>query len=414
MKLLEELAARRRLGMRPGLDAMRRVLAALGDPQLVVRPVHIAGTNGKGAVAAIVDAALGDALRYTSPHLVRLNERFTRGGVMLDDATLERAAARVFAADAAGELTFFESLTAVAFLLAAEMRVPQAVFETGLGGRLDATNVCRPRLAVITRIGLDHCDWLGDTLARIAAEKAGIIKPGVSVVVGANAPEALAVIRAAAARASARFVYAPDIVTEAEIPADFALRGSFNRENAVTAIAALKTLLGVERLGLPMCARIATVRWPGRFERLGGFLVDGAHNPPGAAALVAALCMEYPTLAEHSLELVFGCCADKDADAVIALLAPFVRRVWTVATHNPRALAAPAVAAKFAAAGVSATACGSVGEALARTGADLSGDPAAPPAALVCGSLFLVGEALAALAAAPASRPDPSEALEAL
>ncbi|MBR1921296.1 MAG: bifunctional folylpolyglutamate synthase/dihydrofolate synthase, partial [Kiritimatiellae bacterium] len=185
---LEKLSARRRFGMKPRLDAMRAVCASLGEPQAEARAIHVAGTNGKGAVCAMLDACLRaqglSVGRYTSPHLVRLAERFFLDGRPVDDATLERAAKEV-AAVAPADLTFFEALTAVTFLLFARARPDYAVLETGLGGRLDATNVCCPALCVITRIGLDHCEWLGDTVEKIAAEKAGIVKPGVPVVLGA-------------------------------------------------------------------------------------------------------------------------------------------------------------------------------------------------------------------------------------
>ena len=154
--------------------------------------MHVAGTNGKGAVCAILDSCLRAAGirsgRYTSPHLVRLNERFFVDGAPASDELIE-ASARKVAKVAPADLTFFEALTATAFDLYAGVKPDYVVLETGLGGRLDATNVCEPEIAVITRIGLDHCDWLGSTIAEIAAEKAGIIKPGVPVVVGANSNE---------------------------------------------------------------------------------------------------------------------------------------------------------------------------------------------------------------------------------
>ena len=179
---LDRLAARRRFGMRPSLDAIRCVCAALGNPQKNLRAIHVAGTNGKGAVCAMIDACLRAgglrACRYTSPHLVRINERFFVDGKPVDDATLESAADKVFHADSDtnSQLTFFEALTAVAFIAFSETKCDYAVLETGLGGRLDATNICSPEICVITKIGLDHCDWLGDTVEKIAAEKAGIIK----------------------------------------------------------------------------------------------------------------------------------------------------------------------------------------------------------------------------------------------
>jgi len=378
--------------MRPGLDAIRGVCAALGDPQKALRAVHVAGTNGKGAVCAILDSCLrAQGLRvgtYTSPHLVRLNERFFLDGRPIDDATLDRAADRVFHADSNDDvrLTFFEALTAVAFLAYAEAKPDYVVLETGLGGRLDATNVCEPELCVVTRIGLDHCDWLGGTVGEIAAEKAGILKPGVPVVLGANGPEARAVVEARAKEVGAPFFYAPDLSGEGEIPEGFSLAGAFNRENAVTALAALKVMgrQGPNRL----VEGFRNVVWPGRFQRVGPFVVDGAHNPPAARALAAAL----GELPERRFALVAGFCGDKDVDEVLSVLAPFAERGYAVRTNNPRSLSAEETAEKMRAAGIDAVACPSLGDALSA---------ASRGPAVVCGSLFLAGEALAALGAFP-------------
>ena len=254
---LEELAARRRFGMKPGLETIRALCDALGNPQRSFKAIHVAGTNGKGAVCAILDAALREGIRdrgsgigvgrYTSPHLVKINERFFLDGAPVDDETLEGVACKIASSvsrlpSSVQDLTFFEALTAVAFLLYAEAKVDYAILECGLGGRLDATNICEPKLCVITKIGLDHCDWLGDTVEKIAAEKAGIIKPGVPVVLGRNEPSVRAVVEARAKEVDAPFYYAPDLASENEIPGDFSLAGSFNRENAVTALAALKVI----------------------------------------------------------------------------------------------------------------------------------------------------------------------------
>jgi len=383
MKFLEELASRRRFGMKPGLDAISGICAALGDPQLAFESVHVAGTNGKGAVCAILDSALRSAGmrigRYTSPHLVKLNERFFLDGAPIGDAELEKASQAVF--DVSGkvaDLTFFEALTAVAFKVYAEAKVDLAVMECGLGGRLDATNVCRPRLCVITRIGLDHCDWLGDTVEKIAAEKAGIIKAGVPVVLGHNCDEVRAVVEARTKELGSPFFYAPEVADETEIPKDFSLFGSFNRENAVSAIAALK-VLGVGAKGF------GSVIWPGRFQRVGRFIVDGAHNPPAARALSAAL------EGQGEFQLVAGFCGDKDIAEVLSMLSKHVTRGFAVRTNNPRSLSAEATAAKMREAGISAVACASLAEAL----------EAASGPTLVCGSLFLAGEALVALDAYP-------------
>ena len=405
---LDRLAARRRFGMRPSLDAIRGICAALGDPQLKFRAIHVAGTNGKGAVCAIMDAALrAGGLRigrYTSPHLVRINERFFLDGAPIADEVLERAADKVFHADSSSNsiygLTFFEALTAVAFLVYAEAKVDYAVLETGLGGRLDATNVCRPELCVITKIGLDHCDWLGDTVEKIAAEKAGIIKKGVPIVLGKNDPAVVAVVKARASEVGAPFVYAPDVADESEVPDGFSLVGSFNRENAVTAIAALKTL----GLTKGMADGLGNVVWPGRFQRVGRFIIDGAHNPPAARALAAAL-RKYAPFAGSVPTLVAGFCGDKDVDETLRILAPLVKKGIAVRTNNPRSLDPAELARKMESAGISAISCDSVRLALEKLGSVPKKTGSVPKCeavdVLICGSLFLAGEALAALGAFP-------------
>ena len=391
MKFLEELAARRRFGMKPGLDAIRGTCAALGDPQQSFSAIHIAGTNGKGAVCAMLDAALrANGLRvgrYTSPHLVKLNERFFLDGAPIGDDVLSAAAEKV-AKIAPDDLTFFEALTAVAFLVYAEAKVDYAVLETGLGGRLDATNVCVPELCVITRIGLDHCDWLGDTVEKIASEKAGIIKPHVPVVLGENLPEVRAVVEARAKEVGAPFFYAPDVASAADVPRDFSLAGTFNRENAVTALAALKVL------GKGDASGFADVVWPGRFQRVENFIIDGAHNPPAAHALAEALRELHLS---EPLALIAGFCGDKDVGDVLSILAPFVKKGYAVRTNNPRSLSAEETAEKMRAAGIDAVESPSLAAAI--------GSASSAPRALICGSLFLAGEALVELGAYPWPKP---------
>ena len=410
---LDMLAARRRFGMRPGLDAICGVCAALGDPQLKFRAIHVAGTNGKGAVCAIMDAALrAGGLRigrYTSPHLVRINERFFLDGKPISDEMLESASSRVAAAIKQSgnqtipnltDLTFFEALTAVAFLVYAEAGCDYVVLETGLGGRLDATNVCRPEICVITKIGLDHCDWLGDTVEKIAAEKAGIIKKGVPIVLGKNDPAVIAVMKARASEVGAPFVYAPDVADESEIPDGFSLVGSFNRENAVTAIAALKTL----GLTKGMADGLGNVVWPGRFQRVGRFIIDGAHNPPAARALAASL-RKYAPFAGSVPTLVAGFCGDKDVDETLRILAPLVKKGIAVRTNNPRSLDPAELARKMESAGIPSISCDSMHLALEKLGSVPSKTGAVPSDevvdVLICGSLFLAGEALAELSAFP-------------
>ena len=385
MKFLDAIAARARFGMKPGLDAISSVCERLGSPHLKTRAVHVAGTNGKGAVCAMLDACLGGG-RFTSPHLVRLNERFFLHGEPVGDGTLSALCDRVEAV-CGGDLTFFEVLTAMAFLLYSEIPDEYTVMETGLGGRFDATNICRPELTVITRIGLDHCDWLGNTISEIAAEKAGIIKPGVPVVAGRNCDEALEVISRRAKELGSPFFYAPDIIDERIIPAEFSLKGAFNRENAVTALAALK-VMGTDPTAMGTDPGfLANVVWPGRFQEVGRFIVDGAHNPPAAEALAAAL-------GDEKVDLIAGFCGDKDVVEVLHRLSPHVRRATAVATNNPRSLSAEETAELMQAAGMDATA-EPHGLAAAFAAADTG------VRTLICGSLFLAGEALTVLGAYP-------------
>jgi len=437
MKLLDILAESRRFGIQPGLDAVRGTCAALGNPQDRVRAIHVAGTNGKGAVCATLDACIRAAGlragRYTSPHLVRLNERFFLDGEPVSDSVLDRAASILAsiphpASPATpapqsptldSSLTYFEILTVVAFLVYAEAKPDFVVLETGLGGRLDATNICSPALTIITRIGLDHCDWLGDTVEKIAAEKAGIIKPGVPVVLGRNVPEVIEVVRSRAAEVGAPFVYAPDVADESEIPAGYSLPGAFNRENAVTALAALKVLFPNQTpKPFPnLFLGFSRVVWPGRFQRVGGFIVDGAHNPPAARALASAL--GELGLPEKSLTLVAGFCGDKDVCETLRILSPYVRRAIAVKTNNPRSLSAEELREKMESVGISADAAPSLSAAIALASPEhaisfpLPSSPA--PHSIVCGSLFLAGEALVELGAYPwqADRFDCSESVSA-
>lgn len=381
-------------GMKPGLDSIRKVCAELGDPQDALRIVHVAGTNGKGATCALVESALRAAGfrtgRYTSPHLVSLTERFMLNGSPVDERMLDEVYASI--PDAQG-LTYFELLTAIAFELYRRELTDYLVLETGLGGRLDATNVVkRPQVCVITRIGLDHCDWLGGSLREIAAEKGGIIKDGVPVVLGAMPDEARETLERIAAERNAPCVYAPEAVRESDIPGSFALAGKFNRENALTALSALK-VIGVGREAVER--GFASVVWPGRFQRIEKrgkrFIVDGAHNPPAMRALVDSLKEErdFPVRAA-----ICGFCGDKDVSANLALLREVADSGIAVAIRNPRSLTSGATAKLMREAGFSSVGeCKTLEEALS----------CAPDGTVVCGSLFLAGEAIEALGAGSSS-----------
>ena len=281
------------LAMRLGLERMERGLAALGHPERRLRALHVAGTNGKGSTCAMAAEALRRAGYrtglYTSPHLVRFNERVALDGEPITDAALARRVEEVRRAcpwHDAGEgerLTYFEFATLVALLHFAEEGAGAVVLEVGLGGRLDATNVVLPLACAVSRVGLDHTELLGVTLAAIAREKGGIFKRGVPAVVAHDQPaEALLALRAEAAARGAPLEVAPP-----SHPGPVALAGLHQQANAALAAAALRLL---DRAGLPVGedairAGLAGARWPGRLETVGGVLLDGAHNPDGAAAL---------------------------------------------------------------------------------------------------------------------------------
>ena len=382
-----------RFGMKPGLENIRRACAALGDPQDSPRVVHVAGTNGKGAVCALIESALraaGESTgRYTSPHLVSLTERFLVNGEPAGEDLLDEVYASV---PDAGNLTYFELLTAVAFELYRRKRVGWLVLETGLGGRLDATNVVsRPEACAITRIGLDHCGWLGGTLREIAAEKGGIIKEGVPVVLGAMPDEARETLERIAAARGAPCVYAPAEIADRDIPEGFALGGMFNRENAITALAVLK-VLGV---GADAVERgFASVVWPGRFQKVvkGGrrFIVDGAHNPPAMRALADSLKVEVAQGSFSVRSAICGFCGDKDVAANLAILREVADCGMAVQVRNPRSMEPLQTARMMREAGFGdVRVCGTLEEAL----------DAAPDGTVVCGSLFLAGEALSLMGA---------------
>lgn len=422
---LERLFARRSFGIKPGLDQIRALLRELGDPQESFRVLHVAGTDGKGSVCAMLDSVLRAAgLRtglYTSPHLVRLSERFRIGGSEIPDGAffplldeVEAAAGRLVARGLP-EPTFFETTTALCALWFAREGVKLAVAEVGMGGRLDATNVFLPAVSVVTRIGLDHMQYLGDTIEKIAFEKAGIAKPGVPLVLGAMPDEARAAVLRRAREVGAPACCAPDSVEVVRVRGDLAgqvlsvssgaadygrakmrLAASYQVENAATAVAALEALgrvLGIEWPAKTVAAGLGAAELPGRFQLLSddpATILDGGHNPCAAEALVAAL---KAAKAGAGARLVCGMCADKDPAGWLRALAPAVGKVWTVPLSNPRGLP-PEKLAQFArGAGLrEVRACATLEEGLEAARDDAK---AAGRHVLVAGSLFLAGDVLA-------------------
>ncbi len=379
--VLRALAARRRFGVRPGLGAMQEALDRCGNPERAAPAIHIAGTNGKGSTAAMAAALLRQAGRrvalYTSPHLCRLVERIGIDGAAIDDGEL---APRLEAAmEREPDLTFFEIVTLVAFELFAAAGCDGWVVEVGLGGRLDATNtLALVRASVIVSIGLDHQSLLGDDLASIAVEKAGIARRGVPLFTGPMPAPAHAAIAAHAATIGAPLHSIDPAVRlppEMAIPA---LQGAHQRTNAALAIAASEAWLGHALPAATIATALQTVSWPGRAEWLrDDLLIDGAHNPDGARVL-AALLDALPT---RPRVLVFGASVDKPIAEMLAILAPRFAHVVMTRAASDRAAAPEALAALWP----GAHARPDVAAALALAAA-LGGST------VVAGSLFLVGE----------------------
>ncbi len=345
MTAVERLFALEQFGIKLGLDNIRAILTALGHPERAWPSIHIAGTNGKGSVAAMVERALRASGRrtgrYTSPHLDRVEERVAIDGRPIDRATFEAVTADVL--DVVERLlpvspTFFEVSTAVAFEIFRRQRVDVGVVEVGLGGRFDATNVLTPTITAISTIAFDHERHLGHTLSDIAFEKAGIAKAGVPLVIGRLPQEAAARVFRVAAAVGAPVVDAHAAATGRHYPPlTLALPGRHQLENAAVAVAILE--LWSSRVSeLPTSAIVTGLtdcEWPARLEWLrmpdgGEVLIDAAHNPAGAEALASYLA----DMRSPKLPIVFAAMADKDAAGMIAALAPVASMfVATAAAH---------------------------------------------------------------------------------
>ncbi len=371
-KTLERLYALRTHGIKPGLEVAEGLVSALGHPERSLAVVHVAGTNGKGSVCAMLESVLrAGGLRvglYTSPHLVRFNERMRVDGEPIRDAELaelfevvEPCADRIQRESPGREVTFFELTTALAFEHFRRQRVQVAVVEVGMGGRLDATNVVLPLVSVITRISLEHMQYLGTTLEAIAGEKAGIIKPGRPVVCGAMPEEAREVMRSVAGRHGAPFIDAAERVSVRRVSqglegqkvaiagaaTDYGtvalgLLGRHQLENCATAVAAVETMADYSPIAIPpetVRGGLASAEWAGRLQVLSSdppVLLDGAHNPDGARALGVAL---KELRGKRKVGLVWGMCGDKDAPGFARALGGQVHRCWTAPIATERSVA---------------------------------------------------------------------------
>jgi dihydrofolate synthase/folylpolyglutamate synthase len=417
----------RLFGAKFGLENTFRLAALAGNPQDRLRFIHVAGTNGKGSTCAMLESIYRAAgLRtglFTSPHLVSFRERIQVNRQLIPEPEVVRLVEELqpwlkqFPAD--HHPTFFEVVTVMALKFFAEQKCDLVIWETGLGGRLDATNIVTPLASVITNIQFDHQQWLGDTLAKIAAEKAGVIKPGVPVITAADEPEALAVIEKMARAKNAPLMTVNGRDAALRRPDSAArcpylpLLGDHQQLNAALALATVETL----QRKIPVSAAairtgLETVQWPGRLQLVQtesgqAILLDGAHNIAGAKVLREALSSGTlkrelqragsETGAPPKLTLIIGVLQDKDWPQICRTLAPMAARIFTVPVASERTADARELAAACWAANPAAdiAACDSLRRALDQAASDRF--------VIVTGSLYLVGEALELLGLSPAT-----------
>lgn len=403
------------------LSRVEALLERLGNPHLASKSVHVAGTKGKGSTAAMIASMLTASGHrtglYTSPHLHTIRERIQVDGRPIEEGEfaalvdgLKPEVEQLNRLDAMGELTTFEILTALAFIYFKEKEVDFQVLETGLGGRLDATNVAKPEVCVITSISLDHTEVLGDTIAKIAAEKAGIIKPGTKVVCAPENPDALAVIEKACRQKKAELITVGGEIawqrtsssgsgqsfrirgTKAEYDFYIPLLGEHQLENAAVAVATLEVLgdRGAEISPESMAAGLQQVSWPGRLQVLQKrplFIVDGAHNDDSARKLREALSQYFDF---DDVILIVGASQDKNVSQIVTEFSQLSSKVIVTRSAHPRSAPTSLLSAEFFKYGISAEVTDNAASAVALALAQ------AQPGDLICatGSLFLVSEVI--------------------
>lgn len=400
--------------MNLGLERIQSALERLNEPHLRFGAVHIAGTNGKGSTCAMLAACLGQRYStglYTSPHLASPTERIRVNGedIALPDleSQLDEVVTRLGSHHG---LSYFELMTATAFCHFAKRGIDIAVLETGLGGRLDATNACVPTLTCITSLDMDHREHLGTSLASIAREKAGIIKRGIPVVTCTQPEDAAFEIEHTARARDAPLLregraYSIDatgfVGTNLTIPKVAPpLKGAHQWQNLGLALGCLDALRGrgFQLSSAQVIAGLAATRWAGRLEEVPGtprIILDGAHNPAGASALAAAIATEYP---KSKVVLIFGALADKDVQAMLEVLLPCATQMTLTRVGNSRSFNPAAFVGQVRAAGVALGVADSLTAALVQARLACPNDGVV----VVAGSLFLVGEARAALGLAHA------------
>jgi len=400
-------------GAKFGLENTRKLAALAGKPQERLRFIHVAGTNGKGSTCAMLERIYREAGLcvglFTSPHLVAFGERIQVNRHLISETEIVRLVTEIQPLlkefPPAAHPTFFEVVTIMALRYFVEQECELVVWETGLGGRLDATNIVTPLASVITNIQLDHQQWLGDTLEKIAAEKGGIIKPAVPVITATDVPEALAVIREIARQRNAPLTVLTREDTERP-PLEtirLPLLGDHQRMNAATVLATVRAVAPhIPVSDQAIRAGLEKVEWPGRLQRaqtMDGrtWLFDGAHNPAGAETLRAALMKLFPDLKPT---LILATMRDKDWAAMCRILAPLAGRICLPPLHSERS-ASPEelkVVCQAANPDVKVMTCASLSEALERKANDAL--------VVVTGSLHFVGEAMEALKVLPGSAED--------
>ncbi len=415
-EILNYISGLERLGVRPGLSRIKKLLGLLGNPHRRFPSIHVAGTNGKGSTSAFIASMLNEAGYktglYTSPHLVRFNERMRIGRKDIPSSAIVDIGLQVKKAAESRTIstpTFFEFTTAMAFLYFAEANTDIAVIEAGMGGRLDATNaLARPLVSVITEIGFDHMEYLGDAIEAIAHEKAGIIKKHGLVVTSEGATTAGGVIRKKAAEKDAPLLalgmdFMPENTDAKRLKFDYAgpnhwtlknLRlGLFGAHQFKNASAALATIHCLKNLGWRITeenirAGLKGVRWPGRFEIIGRaplVILDSAHNPHGARALKSAL----DEIKHKRLILVLGIMADKDIDGILANIAPVAHTVIAASPRTKRAADTTLLIEKLKAYNAKTISAKDIPSAI-RCARNIAGPR---DAICVTGSIFTVGEA---------------------
>lgn len=398
------------IGRTPGLSRTRELLGRLGNPHMGLKYVHITGTNGKGSTAAMVSSVLIQAGvktgLYTSPHLWHFGERFQVDGVPISDDDLGRITERVLQAaeGMTDPATEFELMTAVAMLYFQERQCGLVVLEVGLGGLLDSTNIIpAPEVAVMTNLGLEHTDQLGDTLAKIAQAKAGIIKPGCRTVLYHQSREVEEVVERVCQELDVELTTTDlDSVQVERVSRDgqefryrgeayhIPLVGAYQVSNAATAI---EVIFALRRSGwdIPEDALkggLSKAVWPGRMEmarRSPDLVIDGGHNPQCMEAIAQSMAQLYP---DKKIHFLIGLMADKDYPAMLASILPLAHSFVTLTPDSPRALSAQDLAEYLRRQGAQATPCGSVAEGLAAILAQCGPEEVI----CACGSLYMVGE----------------------